>query len=82
MAADEPDALLLSQAHFTEAINDVGLSRELLDANHCAGLDVRERASHRFSAAFCRGWLSLIRFFHCGEASSVARQAQGSFCRD
>ena len=40
MAADEPDALLFTQSHLPEAVNDVGFSGELLDANHGAGFDV------------------------------------------
>jgi len=72
MSADEPDALLLAQAHFTEAVNHVLLCGELFDANHGAGFDVRKRAGRCFGAAF--GWriLGLTRFFHCGEASSPA----------
>ena len=82
MAADESDSLLLSQTHFAETIDYVGLSSELLDANHRAGLNMRERAGCCLVAAFRRGRLGLIRFFHCGEASSAGWQAQGSFCQD
>jgi hypothetical protein len=82
MAADEPDALLLSQTHFPKSIDDVGLRCKLLDANHRARFDMRERAGYRIGAAFRGCWLSLIRFFQCSEASSVAWQAQGSFCQD
>ena len=71
MAADEPNALLFAQTHFTKAVNYVGLSGELFDANHRTGFDMRKRAGRRFGATFRRRRLILIRFLHCSEVSLV-----------
>ena len=81
MAADEADALLFSQTHFTEAVNHVRLSGKLLDANHSSGLYMRQRTGRCIGAAFRRYRLVLIRFFHCEEVSLATRQWQGGFCR-
>ena len=72
MAADEADALLLSQTHFAETIDHVRLGGQLLDANHGARLDMREWAGCRIGAAIRRCEWAFIRFFHCSEASSAA----------
>ena len=70
VAADQPDSLLLAQPHFPEASNDVWLCGELLDANHGAGLHMREWARGCLSATVRRAGLGLVAFFHHGEANS------------
>lgn len=79
MPADEPDALLFAEAHFSQAINHIRLCSQLFDANYGAGLDRRERAGRRFLATSI-GWLifrSLVRLFQREQATRPAQASQG-----
>jgi hypothetical protein len=66
LAAEELDFLFFAEAHFTEAMGDVGWSGKLFDAHIHARLDRAERAEERLRAFFRRLAVVVMRFTHFG----------------